>query len=85
MSMALNLFFLIASLEKPVAVELSKRSRVGGQTCLRLTWVVQIVMASWPLIKLAPISASAGEAIALERISERVKMGPLMVDSPEGG
>ena len=68
----------MASLAKTEAVEFSKRSRVGGWACPRSARVVQMGMASWPLIKVAPILDLAAEAMALERRLERVKMGPLI-------
>ena len=75
----------MASLGKPAAVELSTRSGVGSWACKISARVVRMGIASWPLRKVAPISASAAEAMTLEIILERVKMGSLMIDSPEGG
>ena len=42
-------------------------------------------IVSWSLSKMAQILASAADAMTLERILERVKMGILMADSLEGG
>ena len=75
-------FCLMASLSKPAEVELSKRHGLGSWAFLSLERVIRMGMDSWPLRKLSPILASAAEAMTLERILERVKMGPLMSDSP---
>ena len=85
MSMVLDIFYLMASLAKPATVELSELCEVGGWVCPCSARVVLMGMAYLPLRKVAPISSSVAEAVTLEKILERVKMGPLMDDSPEGG
>ena len=61
-------FFFNGVIGKPVAVKLSTWSRLGGWACRSSARVVQMGMASWPLRKVAPILASAAEAMTLERI-----------------
>ena len=78
-------FLFDGAIEKPAAVGLSTQIKVGGWVCLSSARVVRIRMASWPLMKLAPILASAAEAMILEIILEIVKRGLLIADSPDGG
>ena len=60
--------FWMAPLAKPAVVGLYTLSRVGGRACTSSASVVQMRMASWPLRKVAPILASAAEAMTLEII-----------------
>ena len=85
MLISLDRFCLIEFSKNPSAVELSKRRGVAGCGWPSSRRVVQIGTASWPLMKAAPILASAAESMTLLMILETVKMVPLRVVSVWGG
>ena len=73
------------SLAKLSAVELLTWRGVACCGWPSLRRLVRIGTASWPLMKVTPISASAAEAMPLLKILGTVKMGPLRVVSVRGG
>ena len=77
MSISLDIYFLIVSLENPVAVESSVWSEVAGCIWPHLIRVFQIGILFWPFKKMAPISASAAEDIILQRMRHVMWIGPL--------
>ena len=85
MLIALDQFCLMESLSNPSSVELLGRRGAAGCGWSSSRRVVQIGTASWPLMKLAPISASEAEAITLLMVFDTVKIVPLRVVSVQGG
>ena len=83
--MAFDRFCLMVSLEKLAAVELSTHMGVGG--CGRSSFykVAQMRINSCLLMKVAPISASAADAMTWLMILETVWMGPLSRVMVAGG
>ena len=72
-------------LVNPSAVKLSTWRGVASCGCPSSQRVVHIGMASWPLMKVALILASAAEAMTLLMVLETLNMGPLRVVLVRGG
>ena len=85
MSVAFDHFFLMVSMAKPLAVELSTWIGVAGCGCPSLRSKVRIGTASWPLMYAEPISVSAAESIPFDIICEMEWMGPLKRGRLTGG
>ena len=80
MSIDLDLRCHILLFAIPNAVDLSVLIGMGGWMCPNSSKVVLKIMASWPLTKRAPISASAADAITFFMMAQTTCKGPF-----EGG
>ena len=72
MLVAFDRFCLIVSLTKPSTVEFSTTIRLRGCGWPSSARVVRIGTDSWPLMKVAPISASAAKDMKLLMILDTV-------------
>ena len=81
MSIDLDHFCLICLLANPYAVELSTCTGVGGWGCPISMSVLRSATPSLVLLKSAPHSASAVDAITCLMMVEVDRMAPLLGDS----